>query len=91
MNILKSLITIALLTAGMLVVNAPAAMARIVCDEWGRCWHVHRYVQPYYPEYGWNYQPYPPYPYQQRWHGEGYGGWAEHEGHGHWGGEGEED
>jgi hypothetical protein len=91
MTILKSLFVMAPLAAGALVFNAPAASARIVCDEWGRCWHVHGHAHSYYTEWGWNYQPYQTYQWRWREDGEGYGGWGEHDGRGHWGGDGEED
>jgi hypothetical protein len=94
MTNLKSLFVTTLLTGGALVFEAPAASALVVCDDWGRCWPVYapNYgpayapVQPYYPGYGWNYQPPPPppppYPYQPRWQGdgEGYGGWGQEQG-----------
>jgi hypothetical protein len=79
MTILKSLPVITLLATGALVFDAPAASARIVCDEWGNCWRVHGRWHSYYPGSGWNYQPYQS---RRQEDGERYGGWGEHEGHG---------
>jgi hypothetical protein len=96
MTLLRSLSVAALLAAGALVVAAPTALARVVCDDWGHCWHVHGRLHAYYPGGGWTYQPYPPYsPYQYQWgwrqNGDVYGGWGEQEGRGYWSGHGEED
>lgn len=67
MHHLASRFTATLMIAGALAVSSTPSWARIVCDRWGQCWHVHvhhpHYQAPYYPApyyqgYGWTYQPY---------------------------------
>ena len=93
MTILKSLFVIALLATGALVFDTPAALARVVCDEWGNCWrvhgHSHSHSYSYYPGWGWNYEPYQS--YQWRRQDDDEGGWGEQEGPGRRGGHWEED
>jgi hypothetical protein len=91
MTILKSLFVITLLATGALVFDTPAALPRVVCDEWGNCWRVHGHLHSYYPGWGWNYEPYQSYQWRRQDDGEGYGGWGEQEGPGRRAGHWEED
>jgi hypothetical protein len=65
-----------LLAAGTLTLSSPPAVAQIVCNEWGECWHAHRHH-----EWGFNMHP-----YHWRWGEERRHGWHEHQGYGDWGG-----
>jgi hypothetical protein len=60
--LLASRFTATLMIVGALTVSSTPSWARIVCDQWGQCWHVHvhnpHYQAPYYQGYGWTYQPY---------------------------------
>jgi hypothetical protein len=72
-----------LLAAGTLTLASPPAVAQIVCNEWGECWHVQRHYG-YGPEWGFNMHP-----NYGRWGEERRHGWREHQGYGYWrGGDG---
>jgi len=66
------------LSAATLALTTTAASARVVCNQWGECWHVrNNYV--YKPEFGlvvhedgW------------KWRGGEKYRWREHEGRGYW-------
>jgi len=55
---------VALAGAGTVVASTAPASARVVCDQWGRCWNTHRHYYPaYYGTYGYpyGYPAYDPY------------------------------
>ena len=69
-----------LLAASTLALSSPPAVAQIVCNEWGRCWHPHRhYMYVYGPQWGYNMHP-----YHGRWGEERRHGWHEDQGNGYW-------
>jgi hypothetical protein len=47
----------AVVVAGTALAAATPASARVVCDDWGRCWHTGPYYHHYYRPYGY-YDPY---------------------------------
>src|SRR5438132_13953060 len=61
--------------AGLFATVAPAS-AHLVCDRWGRCWHVYRHYYPRHYYYGdYDYDPYgygPGYDYGPPYRGYGY-------------------
>jgi hypothetical protein len=90
MTFRTNLVVATLLAAGTLTLSSPPAVAQIICDEWGRCWHPHRHygygsewMRPYHWRWG-----------EERHHGrhehQDYGYWRDGHGHG-WHGDDEQD
>jgi len=78
MNRLGKLAVAAVLGASAVALSASGASARIVCNQWGECWHV-RNVYNYQPTFGlvvhedgW------------RWGAADHYRWREHRGRGYW-------
>ena len=81
---LTTLAVAAAISLGTLVASTTPSSARVVCNRWGQCWHVHRpyyygayygygpYYDPYYYDYGYYGPYYGPAPYN---YGPAYGGY----------------
>src|SRR5260370_8064092 len=78
MTLLKRLIALTFLATSALALSSPAALARIVCNDEGACWHVHG-------DYGYRPEWRPAIP-PWRWREGEHRHWREHqdEGRGDW-------
>ena len=75
MTFRTNLIVATLMAAGTLALSSPPAVAQIICNEWGRCWHPHRHYA---------YGTERTHPYLWRWGEERHHGWREHQRYGYW-------
>jgi hypothetical protein len=75
---MKKIAIAAALALSATALMTTAASARVVCNQWGECWHV-RNSYAYRPEFGLVVHP-----DGWRWHAGEKFRWREHEGRGYW-------
>ncbi len=79
MNMFTKLAAATVLAAGAMAVTATSALADIVCNQEGECWHVRHHHYEYKPEFGLVVHP-----DSWRWGHDEHFVWREHTGRGYW-------